>query len=61
MYQTKGEILEILHLTIHKTQFNAQSRANSEISQNAMALIVNEPNRERNIRNFLFDHTKDII
>ena len=40
-YQTKGEILEISHLTIHKTQFNAQSRANSKISQNAMALIAN--------------------
>ena len=41
MHQTKGEILEILHLTIHKTQFNAQSRANGEISQNAMTLIAN--------------------
>ena len=39
-----GEILEISLLTIHETQFNAQSRANGEISQNAMALIANEPN-----------------
>ena len=57
MHQTKGEILEISCLTIHKTQFNAQSRANGKISQNAMALIANEPNKRRNIRNFMFDHT----
>ena len=41
MSQTEREILEISHLAIHKTQFNAQSRANGEISQNAMALIAN--------------------
>ena len=40
----RGEILEILCLTIHEAQFSAPSRANSEISQNAMALIANEPN-----------------
>ena len=32
----------------------------SEISQNAMALTANMPNRKRNIRNFPFDHTLDI-
>ena len=53
----KEKIVEISHLTIHKTQFNAQSRANGKISQNAMALIANKPNRRRNIRNFMFDHT----
>ena len=42
MYQIEREILEISHLAIHETQFNAQSRANSEISQNAMALIAND-------------------
>ena len=42
----KEKILEILHLTIHKTQFNAQSRANGEISQNAMTLIANEPKQK---------------
>ena len=36
----RGEILEILHLTIHETQFSAPSRANGEISQNAMTLIT---------------------
>ena len=41
MIQTEREILEISHLTIHKTQFNVQSRANGEISQNAMTLIAN--------------------
>ena len=41
MSQTEREILEISHLTIHKTQFNAQSRANGEISQNTMTLIAN--------------------
>ena len=40
----RGEILEILHLTKHETQFSAPSRANGKISQNAMALIANEPN-----------------
>ena len=29
----------------------------TEISQNAMVLIANEPNRKRNIRNFTFAHT----
>ena len=29
----------------------------SEISQNAMALTANVPNKKRNIRNFPFDHT----
>ena len=41
MHKTKGEILEISHLAMCKTQLNAQSRANSEISQNAMTLIAN--------------------
>ena len=36
MSQTEKEKLEISRLAIHKTQFNAQSRANGEISQNAM-------------------------
>ena len=40
----RGKILEISCLTIHKTQFSVRSRANGEISQNAMALIANEPN-----------------
>ena len=40
----RGEIIEISHLTIHETQSSVQSKANSEISQNAMALITNEPN-----------------
>ena len=40
----RGEILEISHLTIHETQFSAPSRGNGKISQNAMALIANEPN-----------------
>ena len=40
----RGEIIEISHLTIHETQFSAPSRANGEISQNAMALIANKPN-----------------
>ena len=41
MSQTEREILEISHLAIHKTYFNAPSRANGEISQNAMTLIAN--------------------
>ena len=32
------------YLTIHETPHSAWSRANDEISQNAIALIVNEPN-----------------
>ena len=41
MSQTEKETLEISHLTIHETQFNAQSRANGKISQNSMALVAN--------------------
>ena len=44
MSQTKKEKFEVSHLAIHKTKFNAQNRANGEISQNAMALMTNEPN-----------------
>ena len=40
MSQTEREILEISHLTIHETQFSAPSRANGEISQNAMTLVT---------------------
>ena len=40
----RGEILEISHLTILETPYSAWSRANSKISQNAIALIANEPN-----------------
>ena len=39
-----GEILEISLLIIHETPYSAQSRADGEISQNAIALIANEPN-----------------
>ena len=41
MSQTETEILEISHLVIHKILFSVQSRANGEISQNAMTLITN--------------------
>ena len=41
MSQTEREILQISHLAIHKTYFNAPSRANGKISQNAMTLIAN--------------------
>ena len=40
----EGNIRNFMHLTIHETQFSAPSRANGKISQNAMALIANEPN-----------------
>ena len=36
---------------------NGRFWENSEISQNAMALTANVPNRKRNIRNFPFGHT----
>ena len=38
MSQTETEILEILHLAIHKTPFSVLSRADGEISQKAMTL-----------------------
>ena len=44
MHQTNGEIIEISCLTLHKTQYCVQSRANGEISQDAMTLMANEPN-----------------
>ena len=50
MHQTNGEIIEISHLTIHKTPFCVQSRANSgfyeendEILKNAIAFTADEP------------------
>ena len=60
MWQTEREIVEISCLTIHKTQLNAQNGANGEISQNAMALIANMPNRKRNSRNFPFGNTLNV-
>ena len=60
MCQTEREIVEISQLTIHKTQLDAQNGANSEISQNVMALIANVPNRKRNSRNLPFGNTLNV-
>ena len=59
MHQTNGEIIEISHLTTHKTPFCVRSRANGEISQNAMTLMANEPNckNKETLEIFLFAHT----
>ena len=50
MYQTNGEIIEILHLTIHKTQYCVQAgptvrfyEENDEISKNAIAFTADKP------------------
>ena len=42
MSQTERKILEISCLTIYETKFNAQSGANSKISQNALAFVAND-------------------
>ena len=46
-----GEIVEIMYLTIHKTQYDVWSMVNGgfydendEISKNATAFTANEPN-----------------